>query len=97
MALVVLMKHGICWVLKKVTFLRHRSSTTEEKIAVPFTRVVFIDSTWNQCRGIYKDPRIQGTFLEYMEYFQIYQFYYKISTTIILNLTSIIPRIIKLN
>lgn len=25
---------------------------------LPIKRAVFIDSTWNQCRGIYKDPRI---------------------------------------
>lgn len=27
---------------------------------LPFKRVVFIDSTWKQCRGIYKDPRINS-------------------------------------
>ena len=26
----------------------------------PFTRIVFIDSTWNQCRGIHIDERIAG-------------------------------------
>lgn len=27
---------------------------------LPFKRAVFIDSTWKQCRGIYKDPRINS-------------------------------------
>lgn len=27
---------------------------------LPFKTAVFIDSTWNQCRGIYKDPRINS-------------------------------------
>jgi hypothetical protein len=27
---------------------------------LPIKRAVFIDSTWNQCRGIYKDPRINS-------------------------------------
>ncbi|KAF6206991.1 hypothetical protein GE061_018228, partial [Apolygus lucorum] len=27
---------------------------------VPFKKVILIDSTWNQCKGIYKDPRISG-------------------------------------
>lgn len=27
---------------------------------LPFKRAVFIDSTWRQCRGIYKDPRINS-------------------------------------
>lgn len=29
-------------------------------VYMPITRVVFIDSTWNQCKGIYKDPKLQG-------------------------------------
>lgn len=27
---------------------------------LPFKRAVFIDSTWKQCRGIYKDPRLNS-------------------------------------
>lgn len=27
---------------------------------LPIKRAVFIDSTWNQCRGIYKDPRVSS-------------------------------------
>lgn len=27
---------------------------------LPFKRAVFIDSTWKQCRGIYRDPRISS-------------------------------------
>lgn len=27
--------------------------------SLPIKRAVFIDSTWNQCRGIYKDDRIK--------------------------------------
>jgi len=27
---------------------------------LPFKKAVFIDSTWNQCRGIYKDPRLNS-------------------------------------
>lgn len=27
---------------------------------LPIQRAVFIDSTWNQCRGIYKNPQISG-------------------------------------
>ncbi|KAL1140294.1 hypothetical protein AAG570_000226 [Ranatra chinensis] len=27
---------------------------------IPFLKVVFIDSTWNQCKGIYKDSRIKS-------------------------------------
>lgn len=27
---------------------------------LPFKRAVFIDSTWKQCRGIFKDPRISS-------------------------------------
>jgi hypothetical protein len=27
----------------------------------PISKAVFIDSTWNQSRGIYKDQRIRGT------------------------------------
>lgn len=27
---------------------------------LPFKRAIFIDSTWNQCRGIYKDPKINS-------------------------------------
>lgn len=27
---------------------------------LPITRAVFIDSTWNQCKGIHKDPKLQA-------------------------------------
>jgi hypothetical protein len=27
---------------------------------LPIKKAVFIDSTWNQCRGIYKDPKINS-------------------------------------
>jgi hypothetical protein len=30
---------------------------------VPVTKAVFIDSTWNQSRGIYKDQRVRGMML----------------------------------
>lgn len=29
----------------------------------PVTKAVFIDSTWNQSRGIYKDQRMRGMML----------------------------------
>jgi hypothetical protein len=28
---------------------------------LPITKAVFIDSTWNQSRGIYKDQRVRGS------------------------------------
>ena len=28
--------------------------------SLPFKKAIFIDSTWKQCRGIYKDPRISS-------------------------------------
>ncbi|CRL02504.1 CLUMA_CG015263, isoform A [Clunio marinus] len=42
----------------------HRNGEHDEKIYsrdnLPFKRAVFIDSTWKQCRSIYKDPRINS-------------------------------------
>jgi hypothetical protein len=36
----------------------------------PVTKAVFIDSTWNQSRGIYKDQRIRGmTLLNGYQYY----------------------------
>jgi len=32
----------------------------ERRNEVPITRAIFIDSTWNQSRGIYKDQRLRG-------------------------------------
>lgn len=42
---------------------RSGSDQTTKKYTLdnlPFKRVVFIDSTWKQCRGIYKDPRVSS-------------------------------------
>lgn len=36
---------------------------TEEEYTLenlPFKKAVFIDSTWNQCRGVFKDPRLNS-------------------------------------
>ncbi|XP_014245995.1 DTW domain-containing protein 1 [Cimex lectularius] len=40
---------------KEAKSLDHWMSRTE----VTFEKVIFIDSTWNQCKGIYKDARIK--------------------------------------
>ena len=52
----------------------HSSSSVEEPSAkkrhttpeVPFDRVVFIDSTWNQTMKIYKDERLKGYFSSFV-------------------------------
>jgi hypothetical protein len=32
----------------------------DQAVVFPYSRIVFIDSTWNQCRGIHIDQRIAG-------------------------------------
>lgn len=47
----------------KSTLMKHKSSCAKNKFdgklaELPITRAIFIDSTWNQSKGIYKDERI---------------------------------------
>jgi hypothetical protein len=34
----------------------------DQAVVFPYSRIVFIDSTWNQCRGIHIDQRIAGQY-----------------------------------
>jgi hypothetical protein len=38
------------------------SGENEQAVVFPYSRIVFIDSTWNQCRGIHIDQRIAGQY-----------------------------------
>ena len=39
----------------------HNSNDVKEGLTLfPYTKVVFIDSTWNQCYGMVQDPRLSG-------------------------------------
>ena len=40
-----------------------RQAVRRRKMAAPFTRAVFIDSTWNQTRKISADERLKGNFI----------------------------------
>lgn len=56
-------------VMRTFFILFHRKE--EQNFDVKLSRVVFIDSTWNQSRGIYKDPRL---FSKYRFYFIVFFF-----------------------
>ena len=66
----ITVKKSISYLLYFVIFFifRPKEDDTEEPKAkrlnispsLPVTRAVFIDSTWNQSRGIYKDQRLRG-------------------------------------
>jgi hypothetical protein len=41
----------------------HHGASESDTAVFPYSRIVFIDSTWNQCRGIYIDERITGSII----------------------------------
>ncbi|XP_063224248.1 tRNA-uridine aminocarboxypropyltransferase 1 isoform X2 [Bacillus rossius redtenbacheri] len=57
---VVLVYPGKCATSVKSLVEHFRSQESGRDTNPPVSRAVFIDSTWNQSRGIYKDPRLRA-------------------------------------
>lgn len=59
-----LLKHRLCEIeedLDQIELISIANETVHQHYTLdnfPIKRAVFIDSTWNQCRGIYKDSRL---------------------------------------